>query len=58
MLPVLIATSEHKSTAQARSRSIVINGPGRYRLLSIIAAALAQPSGFLFLRSDSARFDE
>lgn len=55
---VVVVSIGASSDVRVQHGEIVVEGPGRSRLLSVIAAALTRPFGFLFLKSHRLPFNE
>ena len=55
---VVVVSIGASSDAHVQHEEITVDGPGQSRLLSVIAAALTRPFGFLFLKSHRLPFNE
>ncbi len=55
---VVVSIGSSSSDVRVQHGKIVVEGPGRSRLLSVVAAALTRPFGFLFLKSHRLPFNE
>jgi hypothetical protein len=54
---VAVVSIEESGAAHGRDQEIVVQGPGRHRLLSAIAAVLLDAVGFILIKTQSANVD-